>query len=148
MTLEVGRVSISVLDGASMSLAPRLVVQCPAVDRRAEPCVHRHGEPAGPGGGLDAITVLPAVLLVLHGVEEHEHVGCGPLGQVAQPWQVVRLVDPDGRHRNPLWGRTKIGLLSTPSRAPPTSPRRTTGQPSLAPRGPRRSWWAPSSPRA
>src|SRR5207245_7663942 len=56
---------------------------------------HRHREPLRPGGRLDPIAILPAVLFELHGVEEDEHVGFSPLGQVAEPRQVVRLMDGD-----------------------------------------------------
>src|SRR5262249_47573328 len=44
---------------------------------------------------LDPIAILPAVLLELHGVEEDEEIGFGPLGQVAEPRQGVRLMDGD-----------------------------------------------------
>src|SRR5205807_7156986 len=43
----------------------------------------------------DPVPVLPAVLLELHRVEEDETVGGGPLGQVSEPRQIVRLVDGD-----------------------------------------------------
>src|SRR5439155_1540959 len=76
-------------------------------DRCAEVRVYRHGQPARAARRLDAVPVLPAVLLVLDRVEEDEAVGGGPLGEVPEPRQVVRLVDRD------LHGRLrKIGLDS------------------------------------
>src|SRR3989442_4714029 len=71
------------------------------------------------------MAVLPAVLLVLHGVEEDEQVGGCPLRQIAEPRQILRLVD-----RDPHGCLTKIGLLSRRAPPPRASRRKTAGRPS------------------
>jgi len=98
-----------VLDRAQVALAPRLRrVDRDVVDRRAEVGVHRHRQPARARRRLDAVPVLPTVLLVLHRVEEDEAVGCGPLGEVPEPRQVVRLVDRD--FHDPRMVRAVMGV--------------------------------------
>src|SRR5262249_56716636 len=95
-------------------------------DRHPQLRPDRHGEPLRPRGGLDRIAILPAVLLELHGVEEDEEIGFSPLGQVAEPRQVVRLMDGD------LHGvLTKTGLVrSWCGGFPRASTRKTSGAPS------------------
>src|SRR6185436_16843066 len=61
----------------------------------AQTGLDRYREPARPVGRLDPVAILPAVLLVLHGVEEHEQVSARPFREVAEPGQIVRLVNGD-----------------------------------------------------
>ena len=55
----------------------------------------RHRQPLGPLGGEDAVSILPLGLHVLDGVEQDEDLGSIDLVQVAEPGQVVGLVDGD-----------------------------------------------------
>src|SRR5262249_27617183 len=131
---------VGVLDRVQVARAPRLrAVRLDGGDRRAQPRAHGHREPACAGGGLDAIAILPAVLLVLHGVEEDEGVGGGPLGEIAEPRHVLRLVDGE------LHGFTKIGFASTRCWAPRASTRRTSGAVSAFTRRTARNGVAPRS---
>src|SRR5207249_9892962 len=67
------RAAVRVLDRGDVSAAPGLArVHQHVANGRAEPGAHRHGEPSPSLARLDPVAVLPAVLLVLHGVEEHE----------------------------------------------------------------------------
>ena len=142
MARQVRRARVGVLDrpgGAGRRQGWALATATSSIGS-AELGVHRHGQPLRAGGGLDAIAVLPAVLLVLHGVEEHEDVGGRPLGEVAEPRQIVRLVDGHGGH-----GRTKIGLVSTRCWAPRASARQHERRAVGRPRGARRAAaWRPA----
>src|SRR5260370_1012623 len=73
----------------------RGVVHRHVFDRGAQARVHGHRQPLRSRARLDPVPVLPAVLRVLHRVEEDEPVRGGPLGDVAEPRQIVRLVDRD-----------------------------------------------------
>src|SRR5919201_2073054 len=125
------RVGVVMLDRPQMTGGPGLL----AVDRdvrdwRAEARVHRDREPPGAVRRLDAIAVLPAVLLVLNGIEEDEEIRGRPFREIAEPRQILRLVDGDSHG-----AFTKLGLLSNrPPLAARASRRNTVGRPSHASR--------------
>ena len=65
-----------------------------------EPMQHRDRQPLPPLRRPDAIPVLPFVLLELDRVQQDEEIGRVQLIEVAQPGEVMRLVDCDP-HRLP-----------------------------------------------
>ena len=76
---------------------------------------HRHRQPLPAHSGLDAIAVLPLVLLVLHVVQVAEHVGLQHLVKVAEPRQVLGLMDGND-HANARKGSRGRGFKGSKER--------------------------------
>src|SRR6266446_6783303 len=94
------RLGVGVVDRPEVPRAPGLGrLDHHVADCRAEAGADRGRQPTRSVASLDPVAVLPAIFLVLHGVEKHEEVGGGPLGEVPEPRQIVRLVDRDFHRR-------------------------------------------------
>ncbi len=81
------------------------------VDALREAIDNRDGQPLPSLVGPDAVPILPFVLLELDGVENDEHVRRVQLVHVAEPREVLRLMDGDPHWRYSREVRTKMGLL-------------------------------------
>jgi len=91
--VDVRRPAIVLLQGLQVLARPRrAVVDLDLCDGLGKSVAHGHGQPLPAVGGADAISILPLVLLELHVLEQNEHIGSVHLVEVAEPWQVLRLM--------------------------------------------------------
>src|SRR5262245_51173908 len=85
---------------------------------RAATVPHRHGQPHGAFWALDAVAVAPALLVELHVVVVHEHVGLAHEIEIAEPRQISRLQHDECRHEAmPSWMRGQKHCTDSVSRA-------------------------------
>jgi hypothetical protein len=79
---------------------------------RAAAVKNRHGEPNSALRTLHPVAIAPAVLVKLHVVVMHEHIGFLQQIEISQPWQISRLQDHERCHEGPL--RLRLGLPKSP----------------------------------
>src|SRR5262249_35175316 len=123
-------------DGRQMFAPPILaVIDLNAENRlsRTAAVKNRHGEPNRALRTLHPVAIAPAVLVELHVVVMHEHVGFLQQIEISEPRQIARLQDHERRHEKPL--RLRIDLLRSPAPAGEIMPPYSC----VSPTGPQ--WW-------
>ncbi len=54
---------------------------------------HRNGQPLPAVRRFDPVAVLPFILLVLNRAQQHKDIGPVDLIEIAEPWQILRLMN-------------------------------------------------------
>src|ERR1700730_1619410 len=116
--VDEGRARVELADCRQMLAPPILpIVDLDIENRlsRASVVENGNGQPDGALRTLPAVAVAPTVLVELHVVVMHEHVGFLQEVEISEPGQIARLQDHERCHENLL--RVGMDLLRSPAPA-------------------------------